>query len=282
MTNPSIISALLLALGVFSMPVYAGTNNDIPSCYTANKLPPSVIRSVRELFVLVDQTTHFDAKLQGAIRENVGQLLKLGVAFVVADFSSFSQGRYVEVVSAGTFEPQIPAKERDDISVKLLRNFDVCMQGQVQYGMKVAAAALNKALDGSSPDLAKSDVLASLKDLAGRVKKSEAKEKVVLIASDMLESSSITSFYAKQSVRQINPQKELKLVADNQMFGDFGGAKVYVIGAGLLAEDAKQAKGVYRSPQTMQALGNFWKSWFEQSNAELVEFGQPALLNPVR
>ena len=175
----------------------------------------------------------------------------------------------------------MPEKNRGDISVKLLNSFDACMHGQVKYGMKVAATALNKSLSGTSSDLAKSDVLASLKEISVRVKKSESKNKIIFIASDMLENSSISSFYAKQAVRQINPEKEIKLVTDNQMFGDFGGAKVYVIGAGLLAEDAKQAKGVYRSPKTMQALATFWKTWFQKSNAEVVEFGQPALLSPV-
>jgi len=281
MMNNQIIASLVITACMLPIAAHAGNNNDIPSCYAANKLP-TPLQPNQELFVMVDQTTSFDTKLQSAIRENVGSLIKPGTAFVIADFSSFSQGRYAEVLSAGTMESSIPEKKREDTSVKLLRNFDACMQGQAKYGMKVAATALNKALSGSSSDLAKSDILASLKELAGRVKKSEAKNKIVLIASDMLENSSISSFYAKQAVRQINPGKELKLAADNQMLGDFGGAKVYVIGAGLLAEDAKQAKGVYRSPQTMQALSSFWKTWFQKSNATLVEFGQPALLNPIQ
>jgi hypothetical protein len=281
MHNKLIVSSLLLTAFALPITVLAGTSNDVPSCYAANKLP-SPAQAERELFVLVDQTTTFDAKLQANIRENLGRLIKPGVAFVIADFSSFGQGKYAEIVSAGTLEPQIEESERGDISVKLLRNFDACMQGQKQYGLKSAANALNKALGGSSADLAKSDVLASLKDFSGRVKQSSAKDKVVLIASDMLENSSISSFYAKQAVRQVVVEKELKLATDNQMLGDFGGAKVYVIGAGLLAEDAKQTKGIYRSPQIMQALNGFWKAWFQKSNAELVEFGQPALLSPVK
>lgn len=114
------------------------------------------------------------------------------------------------------------------------------------------------------------------------MRQSKAQHKIVLLVSDMLENSSVTSFYANQAVRQINADKELKLVADNQLYGDFGGARVYVIGAGLLAEDAKHPKGIYRSTQTMQALSKFWTGYFQKSNAELVEFGQPALLNPIR
>ena len=280
MIKKSILAVLLSTIGLLSTTCLAGISNDIPSCYAASKLPVPA-QQEQELFVMVDQTTVFDDKLQNAIRGNVGGFIKPGTAFAIADFSSFSQGQYLEVLSAGTLEKTIDDEAREDISVKLLRNFDACMQGQSKFGMRVAAIALNKALSGSSSDLAKSDVLASLKELSSRVKKSDAKNKVVLIASDMLENSSVTSFYSKNKVRQINPEKELKLAADNQMFGDFGGAKVYVIGAGLLTEDAKQSKGSYRSPQTMQALAGFWKSWFQKSNAELVEFGQPALLNPI-
>jgi hypothetical protein len=54
-----------------------------------------------------------------------------------------------------------------------------------------------------------------------------------------------------------------------------------VLGAGLLAEDAKQTKGIYRDPKTMGALQQFWQGYFEKSNAKLIEFGQPALLNPI-
>jgi hypothetical protein len=32
----------------------------------------------------------------------------------------------------------------------------------------------------------------------------------------------------------------------------------------------------------MFALASFWKTYFEKSNAQLMEFGQPALLNAVK
>lgn len=274
-----LVAALIAATGMAGT-AHAGIGNDIPSCYAANKLATAPAPA-RELFILVDQTTPLDSALKKSIMENVGRVLKPGTAFAIGSFSSFSQGKYVEVLTAGVLEAPIDPKERDDISVKLLRGFDACMKGQLHYGAKVVGAGLNTVMGGSSPDLAKSDVIASLKELSGRVRQSAARDKVVLIASDMLENSSITSFYAKQAVRQITVEKELRLMADNQLFGDFGGAKVYVIGAGLLTEDAKQTKGVYRSPQVMQALTGFWKTWFQKSNAEVIEFGQPALLNPI-
>jgi hypothetical protein len=125
--------------------------------------------------------------------------------------------------------------------------------------------------------------MASLKAISTKVNKSTARNKVVLIVSDMLENSSVSSFYANkgQSVNRIDPVKEMKTAEENRLFGDFNGAKVYVIGAGLLPEDSKKGKS-YRDPKTMQALSVFWKSYFDKSNAQLVELGQPALLNPVK
>ena len=66
------------------------------------------------------------------------------------------------------------------------------------------------------------------------------------------------------------------------MLGDFAGARVYVIGAGVMPEGDTKKGGVYRDPKTMDALAKFWALYFKASNADLAGFGQPALLNPVR
>ena len=52
-------------------------------------------------------------------------------------------------------------------------------------------------------------------------------------------------------------------------------------GPGSLPETGKSARS-YRDPKTLNALATFWKAWFGKSNANLVEFGMPALLNPVK
>ena len=280
------IARILLTIvgGVSGIAAHAGVANDIPSCYAANKLTPPPA-SERELFILVDQTTPLDAGLQNAVRENVGRLMAPGSAFLVGSFSSFGQGRYLEILSAGALEAPIPAKARDDIGVKLLRDFDRCMQDQLGYGQKLGAAALEKAMGGSSPDLARSDVMASLKELSGRVRQSTAREKIVLVVSDMLEHSSVSSFYANRNVRQLDPAKEMKAAEAAQQIGDFSGARIFVLGAGLVQEKAagkNRDSGVYRDPKTLGALKQFWEQYFSRSNAQLVEFGAPALLSPVR
>lgn len=264
---------------------WAGIGNDIPSCYAANKLKIAAPSSQTEVFVMVDQTTPLDASLQDSVRENLDRLIKPGAAFVIASFSSFSQGRYLEVMSAGTLEGPIDDKARDDISVKLLRGFDACMAGQSDFGRKSAAMALNKAMADSSPELAKSDVLGSLKELSARVKQSGARDKIVFVVSDMLENSGITSFYASKNVRAIDPSAELKKAQDSRVIGNFGDARVFVLGAGLVQANAggkNTDSGVYRNPKTISLLRQFWENYFEASHAKLVEFGAPALLSPVK
>jgi len=259
----------------------AGQMDAISTCYNAKIAAPSVSVAT-ELFVIVDQTTPFNIGLKQSVADNVRPFLQSNQAFSVTQFSAFTQGHYTEVLVSGKLDASLAQDLRNDVSKPVLAKYDQCIAMQSKQAARLLGGAMKVAFSTGSNDIAKSDVLASLKDISSKVKQSSADRKVVLIASDMLENSSISSFYASQAVRKINPEKELKLAVDNQMLGDFGGAKVYVIGAGLLAEDAKQVKGVYRAPQTMQALAAFWKMWFKQSNAELVEFGAPALLNPVR
>jgi hypothetical protein len=277
-TNILAIACVALLCGQ----AWAGTEDVVPSCYD-HRLGVTPAPASTELFVLVDQTTVFDTTLQQQVADNIRAFMKPGNAFSVLTFSAFSQGRYAQVLSAGTIEPGIAADVRDDISKPLLAKFDACEKRQPQLAMQAIGMALRTAFGASNADLAKSDVMASLKSISSRVKKSTAREKVVLIASDMLENSSITSFYTAKgaAVRQIDMAKELKLAADNDMFGDFGGAKVYVVGAGLLAEDTKNGNK-YRDPKTMRALAGFWTSYFQKSQATLVELGQPALLNSIK
>ena len=270
--------ALALALAA---PHCVAVENVVPTCYQ-DKLGVHPAPAATELFVLVDQTTVFDANLQQQVANSVRPFMAADNAFSVTIFSAFSQGRYARVLTSGTVEPTIASAQRDDISKPLLSRFDACTKRQPQQATQAVGAALRTAFNDASAELARSDVLASFKSISTRIKNSTAQRKVVVIASDMLENSSVTAFYGSggNSVRQIDPAKELKIVDDNALLGDFGGAEIYVIGAGLLSGGpAKTSK--YRDPKTMRALTGFWGGYFEKSNAKVVEIGQPALLNPI-
>jgi hypothetical protein len=258
----------------------AGNSNDIPSCYAANRIKPAADGIDRELFMAIDQTTVFDEKLQAQIAATAAAAIKPGSAYTLLDFSAFSQGRYTEVVTRGVIETPIPAKLRDDVSERALRTFDACITGQSAFARKSLLAAVAQVQSAATNDLAKSDILAALKDIGEKMRASPASDRVLFLASDMLENSSVASFYAHNAVRRIDPAVEIKKANAAGLIADFGGARVYVIGAGLLSSDAK-AKNAYRDPQTITALRQFWTLYFRQSNAKVEEFGAPALLSPI-
>lgn len=272
---------LTLAAALASGPAAAWVEDAVPSCYDA-KIGVAPASVGTELFVLIDQTTVFDPTLQQQVADNIRPFMTAGHAYSVLSFSAFSQGRYAQVLSAGTIEPLIAPAARDDIPKAALAKFDSCAKRQPNVAMQAIGNALRAGFGGANASLGKSDVLASLKAISARVKKSPARQRVVLLASDMLENSSVTSFYGArgESVRQIDPAKELRDAVDHELIADFGGARIYVIGAGLLAEEGKKG-GKYRDPKTMRALTSFWNSYFQKSNATVVEIGQPALLTPL-
>lgn len=275
-----LVLGLVMAISVFGSGFSVADTGAIVSCYDAKLAAPAAPQQ-REIFVVVDQTTLLDEQLKQSVANQIRPFIAPGNNFSVLVFSAFTQGKYTQLLTSGQLEQSLPAELRNDTSKPRLAKLDQCMARQPTVAMQAVGGALRTAFTGSSGDIAKSDVLASLKDISGKVKQSRATEKVVLLVSDMLENSTISSFYASQSVRKIDPAHELKLASDNQLIGDFGNARLYVIGAGLLSDEARKNKMAYRDPKTMQALSSFWKSYFEKSKAELVEFGQPALLNQI-
>ena len=272
-----VFAATLLLSGV----ALAGQTDAIHTCY--DKTIQSDGGAIdTELFVAIDQTTLLDPHLKQLVADNIKPFLLPNMGFAILTFSAYPQGHYTEVLTSAKLDAPLDQAKRNDIPKLALAKFDQCITRQPQQAAQLVGNALRTAYDGTTSEIAKSDVLASIKSISSLVLNSKAHNKIVLIVSDMLENSSISSFYADAglSVRKIEPVKEMKLVEENQLLGDFGGARLYVIGAGILPEDVKRAKS-YRDPKTMQALTVFWKAYIEKSKAQLVEFGQPSLLNPI-
>jgi hypothetical protein len=274
------LSAAFLATSMFCMPAQASADA-IPSCYDKKLAAPSLAAEL-EVFLVIDQTTLLDDPLKQSVADQLRPFLAAGNAFSVLVFSAFTQGRYTQLLTSGQLDQQLPPARRNDVSKPLLSRFDQCMAKQPALAAQVLGGAMRSAFEGSSGDIAKSDVLGSLKDISAKVRQSQASQKVVLLVSDMLENSSVSSFYAGQSVRRIDPARELKNAQENRLIGDFGGARVYVLGAGLLGQSTITGKAAYRDPKTMQTLASFWQGYFDKSKAQLVEFGQPALLNQIK
>lgn len=268
---------LLSIITVLSGNVYADASNQIPSCYAANKMEVVAPTIQHEVLILIDETTVLDENLQNALFSISQSLIAPGVKFSILSFSAFAQGRYLSTKVSGVLELPLLKEARSSVGVKVLKNFDACMAGQAHYALSLAAKAEKLVLQAASSDLQKSDVIASLAEVSRLVKNSTIQKKTVLVVSDMLENSTVSSFYANNNVRHIDPVKEINIASKAKMLGDFSGADIYVMGAGVVPE---KGKAVYRDPKTMAALKSFWTEYFNKSNGNLVEFGMPALLSP--
>lgn len=274
-------SCLLRLLFVLALCASAAVRADkLGICY-GGKLPAPQQTLNRELFVVIDQTVLLDDGLKQQVANQVRPFLAPNHAVSVIVFSAYTQGMYTRELVSIQQEGPLSTAQRNEVPKPLLSKLDACLAAQAPRAAQLIGAALREAFQGSSGGIAKSDVMASLKDISARIRQSQARERVLLLVSDMLENSSVSSFYSAQSVRKIDPVKELRLAQEQELFGDFDQARVYVVGAGLL-NDSVKSKAAYRDPKTMSALKAFWQQYFEKSSARLQEFGQPALLNPVQ
>jgi len=151
------------------------------------------------------------------------------------------------------------------------------MNGQYKFAKKKATKALVRTLKGANKKLPHSDILKSLNDITKHIiAPSQAKEKVVLLVSDMMEHSFITTFYSNGSLKKVNTKKEMGKVEKSGYMANFSGAKVYVIGAGMVGKKS------YRDSNTLKALTSFWEAYFKSSHANLQAIGTPMLLEDVQ
>jgi len=275
------VAAAALALAALGVPAMARSpaqprDNAIPSCYDQlGDYAPR--RSAGDLTVVIDQTAYLDGRLRQIVHETVERLIRPGTHVAVATFSAYLQGRYLDVLVSGQAEAPVDAAQRDFVSKRDLRQNDECLQDQLAYARRLVARNLDTAFAGIDPAVARSDILAALRDLSRHVRDTAAERRIVVLVSDMLENSSITSFYQGNRVRTIDPQAELRRVGQAGVKADFNGARVIVIGAGGVSSAGSGGQS-YRDPRALMALEDFWQQWFSASHAELVEFGKPTPL----
>lgn len=271
-------------LATASLSAQAGLINDVPSCYKASHYKFESAPYTKLAYILVDQTVVLNPDLQKEAVDNAVRLLGPGTKFVVAKFSAFSQDRYLDVMNTGIAESPMTPAQRNDVPIHTLDNFDACMKGQAGYAVKMVSGGMMLTMNGATSDLAQSDIMMALKTISEVVAHDTAKQKVVFVVTDGLENSSITSFYSKNSVKIIDAEKEMAVASSNNLMGNFGGAKVYMMGVGTMppAKSGTRAEREgYRDPKTLNALDRFWHAYFDKSGAKLVGVGAPSLVSPV-
>lgn len=238
------------------------------SCYAkAAKYGIATPGAENSLFVVVDQTTGLDKSLRGTVQDNVTSLLQPGTTFTIYSFADGSSGHYLMTVLSGDVEAPVPDDQRSSLSVRRLSQIDRCLKRQSQTIQSNVAGALRKTMRNGSSEFENSQILGSLAQVSSAVASAPGADKLVFIVSDMLEHSSTTSFYSKKQLRSIDPDSEMSKVKKDELTGDFGGASVAVVGAGLLGPAATSGA---RNNAALSKLQDFWKMWFDRSHANVV------------
>jgi hypothetical protein len=272
------MSMRLLLAGLILLPslVMATQRNDVPSCYEAAKITefrsPS---SGRMLTVVIDQTTPLSLELQKTAWGHIKRFIKPGDQLRLYSFSAYLEGRYTSLQFSGELENPLSESVIGGVPMMAARKLDGCLKGQSTVMFQRFGKSFAQAMGQSRADIPRSEILFSMKAVAEDLQNTAGvTDNVILLMSDMLEYSDFANFYAANHIREINPDAEMAKVEKQKLLTNFGGARVYVLGAAFVPTETKNG---YRSGKMIQNLEGFWSAYFQKSNAVLKGFGTPEL-----
>lgn len=266
---------LLLLVGATAL-AQATSRNDIPACYDFAKLSHyRPADSGRELVIIIDQTVKVPREIKNASWQQILRFTQPGDRVVLYQFSALLQNNFMQRLFDGQLDPLLAdQKIRDSLGMESLKSLDQCLGQQKVYFGKTIGGLMAKSFAEQGDNIAKSEILDSLKRISDDLAQDKAASRTIFLISDMLENSAFDTFYRNNTMRLISPDKVLQLVKQQNLLTDFRGAKVFVAGAGLIDTEAKNN---YRSGKMLQQLEAFWRGYFTASNAEVISFGAPAL-----
>ncbi|MDE2343113.1 MAG: hypothetical protein KGL63_06925 [Betaproteobacteria bacterium] len=219
---------MLLALGVPQS--RAGLVNDIPSCYAASHFTFGSPPPNRLLYVLIDQATPLSPALQKSVIDNINHALGPATKFVIAEFSRTSNNHYLQVLHTGIIESPMTPNERNNVPVNALGGFDNCMRDQAFFAIHMADTTAQQILQSATGAPNQSnDILLALKTVAPVIAQDPARQKVLFLVSNGFENSSFADFASGT----FNPGQLLQQARAKGLLANFGGAQVFVLGAGI-------------------------------------------------
>lgn len=271
----------LAVLLVLSAPAQARDN--LGYCYgpVMAHIDRSLIKPPeRELFILLDQTVRFDKKLAANLKEKTSEFIRPGDKITIVSFSANANGHFTEVVFTGALERPLPEKALSRTPMRQIKAYKKCMRTQEKNGKPFIMKSMFKALTlpNDDYDFTNTELIGTInmlgRDLIGKL---EIKNRILLVYSDVLENSALTTFFKKGEIRKISPKAEMAKVKKAKMIPDLSGTKVYVIGGGWIGEGRP-----YLESRKLNALRAFWEAFFAASGAALEGFGQPVLLTELK
>ena len=227
-TGYTLAAALLLCAALPR--AQAGLFNQIPSCYTASHYTLRSSPPQRLLYVLIDQAAPLGPSLQKSVIENINHALGPGTEFVISEFSRATTHHYLRPLYTGIIESPLTARERDHVPMNSLSGFDRCMRDQAIYALRMADTTAQRAMGAAAGGAAQAnDILFSLQEVAPAIADDPAAQKVLFLVTDGIEDSKLGNF--SQGVA--DPGRMVQAVRKAGLMPNFGGARVFVLGAGV-------------------------------------------------
>lgn len=279
----TVFAIILCIYGAVVTSAHAGLVDDLPSCYAVTHIRPRTEPYTHLIYILMDQTVQLPLSLEQSSVDNALRMLLPGTKFVITEFSAFSQRHFLRVMHTGIIERPLSERRVGSTPIIADQKLNACLAYQMRLAREMVAITMVRVMKSSTSSLDQSDIMLAFKTVSRVVGRDPAKYRVVFAITDGLENSSVTTFYGDGGVRVINPAHEIALAAANHLFGNFGGASVYVLGGAVMppAQHGTLAQiNGYRDPQVLFHLKEFWKEYFQKSNAHLRQFGEPALVSP--
>lgn len=233
------------------------------------------------LFVLIDQTVGFSKDFAERSLRKIISRLKPGNFIEVISFSSSVRGHYTKIAVKGMIDPNLSEDLYNRLPIKYIKLLKILHKKQILISKAIIAREARKVFQLSNRSIPKSEIVTTLKEVSNYIRNFKADKKIVLIISDMLENSDITSFYYKGHIRKINPLLELKKIKKAGFLSDFGGATVYVIGLGYYWKGESGKRESYLGGEKLMRLKKFWELYFTESNAKVGEIGTPLILGEI-
>lgn len=250
--------------------------DDFKDCYGSLEGQVQEQEPQEELYVLIDQTFVLPEPLRKHVEQKISNYLDTeGRRVMFVSFSTFSQGQYSKKFLEGQLDFGIDEQQSKKIGKNDLRKFDNCRLQQKNYARTIVKKELELAFKAGSNEFKKTELIDNLFRFGfDVVSNSKAENKQILLVSDMFENSDTLSFYNRGSIDSKTMKRNLGKIQEEELASDFGGAEVFVIGAGA-------GSGKYIKASKMRKINKFWKVYFDASNARLVGWGQPELFNDI-
>jgi hypothetical protein len=268
-----------LMLATLSLNVSAQTaRDDIVSCYAyADITDQKPDTYQRDVVVMVDQTVNLDINLKKTVHMQLGQLLGSGDRIRIVPFSANAQGRYTDVIFDGTFDTGLTEDQRNAMNRIKLNKFHSCMEKQANGAISLVHKKLRDSFHDSEQTYPKTELAGSLMSVSNTLFSETGKRrKILILVSDMLENSDVSSFYSNGRVRIVDANAEFTKYAPLIPENALSSVEVFIIGGGYV-----MGGKVYSSQAALNSLKDFWTQIVAKAGGELTAFGTPQLLNNI-